>query len=203
MKTAAFLPVLSVLALALPARSAEAKKAAAQPNADQQAMMAKWAAASTPGQGHRVLDPLAGHWTYTVQFWMTPGAPVETSTGTSESVWILGGRFLQQSAHGFSMGQPFEGVGTVGFNNTKGEYETVWIDNMATAMMRGTGRYDAAAKTLTETGQLTDCMAGKDKPFRTVTTFVDQDHHNYDMYMPGPDGKEFLCMKIVYTRKTS
>ena len=202
MKIPFLLPSLIVLGMALPARSADtAKKGAPPMDPAQQAMMAKWAAASTPGEGHRVLGALAGAWDHTVQWWMAPGAKPEQSAGTSETRWILGGRFLQQNAKGFAMGQPFEGLGTVGFNNLKNEYESVWMDNMATAMMKGVGHYDPAAKTLTETGIMTDCMEGKDKPFRAVTTFVDPDHYVYDLYTTAPDGKEFLSMKIAYTRK--
>lgn len=192
------LPAL-LLALALPAQAVDKKDKAMDPA--QQEMMAKWAAAATPGENHRVLDALVGSWDHTVQWWMKPGEPPEKSTGTSEARWILGGRFVRQDASGVAMGQPFEGIGTIGFNNVKKEYESVWIDNMATAMMKSTGRYDPSKKTLTDTGMVTDCMDGKEKPFRGVTTFTDKNNYKYEMYMAGPDGKEFMTMRIAYKRK--
>ena len=35
---------------------------------------------------------------------------------------------------------------------------------------------------------------------KQVTTVVSNDKHTFDMYMPGPDGKEMKCMSITYTR---
>lgn len=193
---------LMVLAAALPGWAKEkSKKMTPEQEAAHQAMMAKWMAAATPGEGHQVLSDMPGSWKYTIQFWMTPGSKPEQSDGTSEIKWILGGRFLQQDVKGVAMGQPFEGRGTLGFNNVKKVYESTWIDNMSTAMMKGSGTYDATAKTLTENGMVTDCQEGKDKPFRTVTSFKDKDHFTYESYVPGPDGKEYLGMKIAYSRK--
>jgi hypothetical protein len=35
---------------------------------------------------------------------------------------------------------------------------------------------------------------------RFVEKFVDADRWTVEMFMPGPDGKEFKSMEIVYTR---
>jgi hypothetical protein len=193
---------LLVLMSMSPAQAAEKAKKGAQPaDAARQEMMAKWMAAATPGEPHRVLDGLMGSWDYTMQWWMGPDAMPEQSTGSVDARWILGGRFLQQNTKGFAMGQPFEGILTVGYNNLKKEYESVWIDNMATAMMKSTGKYDPVAKTITDTGLMIDCQDGKEKVVRSVTTFIDKDHYNFEMFVPGPDGKEYRSMKAVYTRK--
>lgn len=202
MNKSMWLAGLMVLAAALPGWAKEkSKKVSPEHEAAQQAMLAKWVEASTPGEAHKVLSDMPGSWNYKIQFWMSPGAKAEQSDGTSEIKWVLGGRFLQQDVKGVAMGQPFEGRGTLGYNNVKKVYESTWIDNMATAMLIGSGTYNATAKTLTQTGLMTDCQEGKEKPYRTVTSFKDKDHFTYETYTTGPDGKEFLGMKIGYARK--
>ena len=41
------------------------------------------------------------------------------STGSSEVKWIMGGRYLEQTATGTSMGQEFHGMGLMGYDNMK------------------------------------------------------------------------------------
>jgi hypothetical protein len=44
-------------------------------------------------------------------------------------------------------------------------------------------------------------MTGKSLPMKEVMTLVDADHHNFEMWMTGPDGKMMKTMEIQYTRK--
>lgn len=167
-----------------------------------QEMMAKWQQYAMPGEGHKALEPLVGKWDYTVSWWETPDAQPQTSTGTSETKWIMGGRFLEQTAQGTAMGQEFHGMGLMGYDNMQKEYTGVWIDNMGTGMMTSTGTYDAASKTFTEKGSFS-CPQdeGGEKDFRGVTTLVSADKYTYEMYIKDKDDKESRMMEIVYTRK--
>ncbi len=165
-------------------------------------MMAKWQEYATPGENHKALDQLVGSWNYTVKFWETPEAAPTESTGTSEIKWILGGRYIQQSTKGMAMGQEFEGLGLMGYDNAKKEYINVWIDNMGTGIMTGTGTYNAATKTFEDKGTFSCPVEDeKDKPYRTVTTINSPDQFTFEMFAPGMDGKEARMMEIVYTRK--
>ena len=178
-------------------RAADADKPAAP---DAEAMKAKFAAYATPGAAHRVLDALAGSWDASVRMWQDPSTPPEESTGSSESRWIMGGRFLEQRFNGQFMGEPFEGIGLLGYDNIKQQYQSVWIDSMGTGMMTGTASYDPSTKTLTETGSHSCPITGGDRQFRSVTKFVDADTIQSEFYGPGPDGKEFKGMEITYKR---
>ena len=162
--------------------------------------MAKWTEYATPSEGHKVLDQLVGNWEYILKYWSSPDTPPEESTGTNDVKWIIGGRFLQMDVNGTSMGQPFEGMGIMGYDNAKKEYVNTWIDSMGTGMMNATGSYDAETKTLTETGTYTDPMEGQ-QTFKGVTKFIDEDNVTYEMYISGPEGKETRVMEINYTRK--
>ncbi|MGB0910337.1 MAG: DUF1579 domain-containing protein [Nitrospirales bacterium] len=164
-----------------------------------EAMMAKWQAYATPSDHHKVLSPLVGTWSHVVQWWMNPGTEPEVSKGTSETKWMMGGRFLQHIAKGISMGQPFDGMGITGFDNKKRKYQTVWMDNMGTGMMIGEGTYNPSHKTLTDQGHFMDPMMGQ-RAYRGVITFIDDNRHSYEMFSLDKTGKEFRMMEIVYTR---
>lgn len=166
-----------------------------------QEMMAKWKEYATPGEGHKALEPLVGNWDYTVTWWETPDSQPQKSTGTSEVKWIMGGRFLEQTAKGMSMGQEFHGMGIMGYDNMEKEYTGVWIDNMGTGMMESTGSYDPSTKSFTEKGTFSCPQEGGEKSYRGVTTLVSADNYTYEMYVTGKDGKESRVMEIVYTRK--
>jgi len=138
---------------------------------DHDAMMEKWKEFSTPNENHKVLDTLVGDWDYTIKWWMSPDAKPEESKGTSGIEWIMGGRFIEQTVEGTSMGQPFEGMGIMGYDNEKKQYQSVWIDNMGTGVMTGSGSYDPNTKTLTDQGTFS-CPAEGEKSFRAVPSFT-------------------------------
>lgn len=168
----------------------------------EQEMMAKWQEYATPGEGQKALEQFAGEWDYTVSWWNSPDAEPEKSTGTSENKMIMGGRYLKQKAKGTSMGQEYQGMGITGYDNAEEQYEGLWIDNMGTGMMLSTGSYDADAKTFTMSGTYNCPMEdNKEKSFRTVATFANEDKFTFDMYGPDMEGKEYKMMEIVYTRK--
>ncbi|MEQ9619190.1 MAG: DUF1579 domain-containing protein [Deltaproteobacteria bacterium] len=167
-----------------------------------QEMMAKWKEYATPGENHKALDPMAGEWEYTAKWWNTPDSEPEVSNGTSEAKWIMGDRYLKQKVEGTSMGQEFKGMGLLGYDNASKEYESVWIDNMGTGIMTGSGTYDPAARTFEYKGTYSCPMEdGKDKSYRSVTKIMSDDKYTFEMYMPGPEGEEYRALEIVYTRK--
>ena len=164
-----------------------------------QAMMAQWEAYASPNDNHHVLNPLVGTWSHVVKWWMMPGSQPETSKGTTETKWMMGGRYLRHAAKGTSMGQPFEGMGFMGFDNGRQTYQTIWMDNMGTGIMLGEGTYDPGKKTLTDHGRFTDPMVGQ-RSYRGVVTFIDDDRYSYEMHVADENGKEFRMLEIVYTR---
>lgn len=165
-----------------------------------QAMMETWQAYASPNDNHKILNPLVGSWSYVAKWWMNSDGPPEVSMGISEIHWMMGGRYLLNSVTGTSMGQPFEGMGTTGFDNGKNVYQTIWMDNMGTGMILGEGTYDPNTKTLTDHGHFTDPVVGQ-RRYRGVTTFIDDNHHSYEMYGADKTGKEFRMLEIVYTRE--
>ncbi|HKO59222.1 MAG TPA: DUF1579 domain-containing protein [Thermoanaerobaculia bacterium] len=168
---------------------------------EEKAAMEAWQKALTPGPQHKALDAMAGTWETKVTSYMAPGAPPMTSTGTSVNRWIMGGRYLEQRFTGSFMGQPFEGLGYTGYDNVSGKYWGTWMDNMSTGMMSSTGTASADGKSYTFTATMNDPMSGKATTAEERIMVVDKDHHNFEMWSPGPDGRNFKAMEINYTRK--
>lgn len=190
--TILLMALVSVPALADDAAKAEAKK---------QEMMKAWMKYSTPSDQHKILAGMAGQWKYTSQFWESAKGKPEVSKGTSSMKMILGGRFLQQDISGKAMGMPFKGIGITGYDNLKEKFETFWVDNMGTGMMRGTGSFDAATKTLKDSGEHSCPMSDdKTREFRSDWKLVDKNNMTYTMYGSDEDDDEFKMMEMVFKR---
>ncbi len=161
----------------------------------------EWMKYTTPGEGHKALNDIVGKFNYTMKWWMTPEAKPETSTGTSTSKWVLGGRFIQQDVKGKAMGQEFVGTGYTGYDSYKEEYQATWMDNMGTQIMNMSGKADPATKTFSFTGTMSDPMKGeKNATARNTLRVVSINEHVFEMYAKDKAGKEFKAMEMVYTR---
>ena len=190
---------LALLALAVPALADDAKTEPQAAGYDE-AMMAAWQKAMTPGEQHEFLSGMTGDWTFTSTVWMDPNQPPMKSSGKSEKKMIMGGRYLEENATGEMMGHQFTGRATTGYNNTTGEFIGTWIDTMETGIMVTHGERDGNA--LTMHGEYTDPMSKQAMKVRMVTRVVDQDHHVFEYYMTMPEAPEFKSMQIEYVRES-
>ena len=190
-----------IIALAIVAGAALASAQGARAQEMTPEMMETWAKYSNPGENHQHFNDMVGNWTHKVTMWMAPGAPPMESTATSTSELSMDGRWLEETFSGTMWGMPFEGQNLLGYDNFRNEYVSVWRDNLSTAPMISRGTYDPATKTLTMTATVDDFMTGaRDVPVRQVVTSPDATHSTMEMYMPGPDGNEFLSMRIESTK---
>lgn len=164
-------------------------------------MMKVMQQAGTPGEQHKMLAGYAGNWTYTGKMWHKPDqAPQETS-GTAKFEMVLDGRWLKQEFKGEMMGQPFTGLGYLGYNNATKEYETSFMDTMSTGSMHGKGSYDKSKKTIAESGQYYCPIKKGMREYRGEWKFVDKNTMMYTMYGTGmEDQPEFKQMELNYKR---
>lgn len=184
-----------------PKTSGMAEPALTSMSAEDQAMMQAWQKAGAPGAQHKqLIDQMVGTWNTKQTMWMSADAPPMVETGKAIHTAALDGRQVRIDFTGMVMGQPFEGVGYTGYDNTRGKYTSLWTDSMSTGMMTSAGDYDAATKTYTFHGEMADPMQpGKMLPIRETVRIVDADHQVMEMYEP-KDGKEVKTMMIEYTR---
>jgi hypothetical protein len=198
--------VCAVLLLAGLGRAQDAKptdKQAAPPamSAEEKAMMEAWQKFATPGDAHKKMESMVGTWDAEVTSWMSPNQPPTKSRGTAEHRLVLGGRFVEQRFKGDMMGQPFEGLGYMGYDNFKKKYVNTWMDNMSTAVMVSEGTFDDSGKVMTSTATMDDFMTGKKADIRMVSTTVSPDEELFEMFGPDPSGKEVKQMEIRYRRR--
>ena len=111
---------------------------------------------------------------------------------------ILGGRYLEQRFKGTFMNQPFEGVGYTGYDNQKGVYQSVWLDNTSTWMMVSEGNMDEASKTIVMKSSAIG-MDGKPTELRTELKIVDPATVVFSMFGQ-MEGKEMKMMEITYKK---
>jgi hypothetical protein len=173
-------------------------KAAMQPPMSEKEMMEQYEKASALNDHHKHIQKMVGTWSAVVKWWPAPGAPASESKGTAKFTSILGGHFVQMDYQGDMMGQPFQGSGTFGYDNGRKKHVSTWIDSMGTGIMVSLG--DGDGKTFTSTSEYDDPMTGKPTKSRMVTKVLGPDKHTFEMYGPGPDGKERLVMEITYDR---
>ena len=188
---------VSALLLAGPAL-AQDKPPAMTP--ETQAMMEAYQKAGTPGMEHGRLASMAGTYDLTVKSWYAPGAPPSTDTGTATRKMILGNRVMLEEVTSQMMGQPFSGQGLHGFDNVTGKYWGTWNDSMSTGLMVSEGTCDAQLS-CTYTGTHHDPVTKKPQSSRMTTRWTDKNTEVFEMYGPGPDGKETKMMEITYKRR--
>ena len=168
-------------------------------------MWAAMARVASPGEHHQHLNALVGEWTYTLEWRDYPGGEAHTDTGTVESMWVLGGRFLLQHVMGDNPmpdGNVFEGHGCIGYDNFRQEYTGAWIDNMNTSISTKRGSVDATGKTFTFWGAYDDIKTGeRDKPMREVMTIADHNNHTIEWYTKDAADEEFKSGELVFSRK--
>lgn len=168
-------------------------------SAQTQDQMKAWTDYMTPGEVHKMIAKWDGKWKEDVTFWMQPGAPPTKSSATVVNKMVMGGRYQQSTHTGTMMGQPFEGQGTLAWDNARKMLISTWIDNMGTGVMYMEGTWDNTSKSATLKGKSTDPTTGKEMDIKQTFTVVDDNTQKLEMFM-NQDGKEFKNMEIMLTR---
>jgi len=170
---------------------------------EQQAEMEAWMKAGTPGAQHQALAATAGNYVVKVKQWHDPKGPVMEDSGTAKRTMTLGGRVMVEDLSCTMMGGmvPFTGHGMIGYDNVTGKYWGTWNDSMSTAVFLTEGTCDASGKNCTFTGSMNDPVKKTPIKMRMTTKWPSPTTEVFEMYTPGPDGKEFRSMEITYTKK--
>lgn len=149
----------------------------------------------SPTRNHEFLRALAGAWQGQVELFAEPGAAPVTSTITVANSFSFG-RYLTTSFATKIADQPFQGVQTMGFNSTKNQFESTWIDNLSTAIAFNTGQCDPSGTTFTLSGRFEDPASGEWRTQKTVTK-VNGDQYSIECFDVDSSGKENVLMRIT------
>jgi len=195
----AFAIALPVLAQNAPPQNTPPQGAPPTMSPEQAAMMAAYQKAGTPGPQHAALAKMAGTYDLKIRSWETPGAPPTEEAGTSTRTMVLGGRVMAEEMHSKMHGQAFTGHGMQGYDNVSGKYWATWNDSMSTGLMVSEGTCDDQGS-CTYTGSWNDPVTKGKTIARLTTKRISPTQELFEMYAPGPDGKEAKMMEITYTR---
>lgn len=167
----------------------------------QDEMMKAWMEYATPSEMHKWMEEMNGTWEGTVLTWMDPSALPSKAKATNIQTSVLGGRYVVGNFTSDMMGQPFEGMSTMGYDNGRKVFVSTWIDNMGTGMVKMEGKFNAETKTLYLSGKQTDPISHKETDIREEMRMIDGDNYQMTMYGAGLDGKEMKFMEGTFTRK--
>ncbi len=154
-----------------------------------------------PGPEHQALAGAAGTWDLVVERAGPDGKPTQ-SKGVSEIKVALGGFWLVEDFSADLSGMPFQGHGLTTYDPGKGKYIGTWVDCFGPYLMQLEGTMSKDGKTLTMSGMGPN-HEGKLVMHRMVSTTKDANTRVFEMYVPGPDGKEVKGMTITYTRRAA
>jgi hypothetical protein len=197
-------PFASVLALAmaLPVLAQDTSTQGTPPkmSPEEAAMMAAYQKAGTPGPQHAALAKMAGTYELKIRSWEKPGAPPTEETGTATRAMTLDGRVMEEDMQSKMHGQPFTGHGMQGYDNVSGKYWGTWNDSMSTGVMVSEGTCDDQGA-CNFTGSWNDPITKGKTVARMTTKRISPTQELFEMYAPGPDGKEMKMLEITYTRR--
>lgn len=193
--TTALLPLSLLAAPALPAQEAPPKM-----SPEEAAMMAAYREAGTPGATHAALAKMAGTYDLSIRSWNAPGAPPTVEKGTATRTMALGGRVMVEDVTSQMYGQPFTGHGMHGYDNVTGKHWSTWNDSMSTGVMLSEGDCTADGA-CTFSGSWNDPVTRKKITSRMTTRWTSPTVELFEMFAPGPDGKEMKMMEITYTKR--
>lgn len=187
--------------LALPALALAQDDPTANMTPEQKAEMEAYMKAGAVGAPHEALAKTVGNYDLTIKSWHAPGGPATEEKGTATRSMALDGRVLVEDVKSQMMGQPWVGHGMHGYDNVTGKHWSTWNDSMSTGIMLSEGTCDAAGA-CTFTGSWNDPVKPGNKiTSRMTTKWTNPTTEVFEMFVPGPDGKEFRMMEITYAKK--
>ena len=123
------------------------------------------------------------------------------SEGTATNTMIMGGRYVQSNYNADFMGQPFEGMSLMGYDNIRNQFTMLWVDSLSTAPITTKGQLSADGRVITCIGDMDEPMTGEiGKPVKWVTTYEGDDTIIFEA-IETIYGEEFTVMRVTYTRE--
>lgn len=177
--------------------------AVSQTTDQEKKMMEQMMKYGTPGKSHELLKRYVGDWDVDIKTWQQSGAAPMASKGTIQSQLIFDGRYVVSHFEGTMGGMASKGLEVIGYDLLKNLYTTFWIDSWSTTFLFTSGKLDASGKVLTEFGTFPDVMTdGKTmQKVKNVTTFPADGKYTFEMFMVGPDGKEWKGLELDCVRR--
>lgn len=166
--------------------------------------MMAYAEAGTPGEEHAFLAKGVGEWTAKTTMWMAPDSdPIVSEGDRVTTTPLMDGRYVKVDMQGEMPGMgPYHGMGIYGYNNVTEEFESIWIDNHSTGMMRGTGQLQDDGTTLVWEYNYACPIRDKTCTMREIERVTGENTKVLEMHGEDPkSGVEYKMMEIEFTRR--
>jgi hypothetical protein len=192
--------VSAMLILASPAFAQNPGGTTARAEADNAVLAKALESALTPGAGQARLDPMVGTFDVKIRTWLAPDRPPVESTGSCVNVWVLGKRYIQAMLSATVMGEPFNGIGYVAYDNIDKAYQMAWMDDGSTALTLYRGGFEGASKAAILKATTLNPMSGKPTPLELRLSILDNGDHMSELWGQGAGNTMFKMMELRYTR---
>ena len=159
--------------------------------------------AMIPGEGQKKLAPMIGTFDVKIRTWVSPASQPVESTGTMISAWVLEGRYVQSMLSGQVGGEPFHGIGYIGYDNVEKVYQTAWMDTGSTGMTWYKGNLDASGKSAIMKASVANPITAKSTPLELRLTIEGDSGHVTEIWGKGLGAKMFKLMELRYTKVKS
>jgi hypothetical protein len=180
--------------------SAAKTRRAGEPASQRKSSSAGTRPADAPGERHKWLDSLVGHWDFRLKLWPEPGGAPSTSVGAAEAKWTMGQRFLQIRSQAKLAGAALQSLWMLGYDNSKRAYTSLYLDDQSTGFFLAEGQAAADGETLQLFGAMHDWMASEhNRAYLYVIRQVDHQHWTLevqDVLRAEP------ILQIAYSRTT-
>ncbi|HYV95753.1 MAG TPA: DUF1579 family protein [Chitinophagales bacterium] len=158
-----------------------------------------WMDYSTPGEGQKLIEKLVGDWKADISEYRDRTQPQVQSTAMVHNEMIMGGRYLSIHYTGTMRGMPFDGMGTMAFNNGTYKYCSTWIDNLGTGIIYMEGSRNVEGSALQFKGMGYDPIQKKEVSMRQVIHFNSANDQTIE-FLVDINGVDFQVMDIHLTR---
>jgi hypothetical protein len=148
-----------------------------------------------------ILPSLVGKWAGTTRTWFEPNVIADESEWKGEIRLVLDGLYALYEYQGSLGGKSLEGIALIGYNPTKGRFESAWADTLHTgpAMLISQG-VSGAGLPLSYLGSYADPSGGPDWGWRTELVLRDADTLVITAYNIQPGEEEQKAVETIYTR---
>lgn len=157
-------------------------------------------ATAAPDARHQELTGLAGEWQVEMTLWHNPAEPPLQVDGSAVLSAVLDGRFLRSELDAEIQGNPFHGIGHLGFDRLKDTYVADWMDTTSTSLIHLTGNLDAKGRTIVLRGELTDPVTHLPLTARVEWYIYDPAKFTVTWFIEYRDGRELKALELHYSR---
>jgi hypothetical protein len=148
---------------------------------------------SPKAEQHELLKAWEGVWDVVMQMEGAPAAKGQSKNELAcDGLWLAVDYRMDDGS--------FSGRGLDGYDPEKKKYISIWTDTMTAAPLIFEGDYDERTRSLTMTTRAPG-PDGQPANWKSVTKFIDADHHKFEMFLVGEGGQESRTLEVDYTRR--